>query len=149
MSTGALDSLIHDPERLRIVAILAALPHGDALSVTRLAAGGAGFSARSSMKNCSSWRRAAITPSTYCQLRLVSAGQDRRASGRYGLEGEQRVIAAVEVVGERDVQILVRGEVACTVQHRGDVSVGACWVMKLTASAAPGETAAGSRTAWW
>ena len=36
MSTGALDPLIHDPERLRIVATLAALPGGDALSVTRL-----------------------------------------------------------------------------------------------------------------
>jgi DNA-binding transcriptional ArsR family regulator len=36
MSTGALDPLIHDPERLRIIATLAALPHGDALSVTRL-----------------------------------------------------------------------------------------------------------------
>ena len=36
MSTGALDPLIHDPERLRIVAALAALPDGDALTVTRL-----------------------------------------------------------------------------------------------------------------
>ena len=36
MSTGALDPLIHHPERLRVVAILAALPDGDALSVTRL-----------------------------------------------------------------------------------------------------------------
>ena len=36
MRTGALDPLIHDPERLRIVATLAALPDGDALSVTRL-----------------------------------------------------------------------------------------------------------------
>jgi hypothetical protein len=36
MSTGALDPLIHDPGRLRIVATLAALPDGDALSVTRL-----------------------------------------------------------------------------------------------------------------
>jgi hypothetical protein len=36
MSTGALDPLIHDPERLRIVATRAALPDGDALSVTRL-----------------------------------------------------------------------------------------------------------------
>jgi DNA-binding transcriptional ArsR family regulator len=36
MSTGALDPLIHNPERLRIVATLAALPDGDALSVTRL-----------------------------------------------------------------------------------------------------------------
>jgi DNA-binding MarR family transcriptional regulator len=36
MSTGALDPLIHDPERLRIVATLAALPGGDALTVTRL-----------------------------------------------------------------------------------------------------------------
>jgi DNA-binding transcriptional ArsR family regulator len=36
MSTCALDPLIHDPERLRIVATLAALPHGDALTVTRL-----------------------------------------------------------------------------------------------------------------
>jgi DNA-binding MarR family transcriptional regulator len=36
MSTSALDPLIHDPERLRIVATLAALPDGDALSVTRL-----------------------------------------------------------------------------------------------------------------
>ena len=36
MSTGALDPLIHDPERLRIVATLAALPNGDALTVTRL-----------------------------------------------------------------------------------------------------------------
>ncbi len=36
MSTGALDPLIHDPERLRIVATLAALPDGDALSVSRL-----------------------------------------------------------------------------------------------------------------
>ena len=33
MSTGALDPLIHDPERLRIVATLAAPPDGDALSV--------------------------------------------------------------------------------------------------------------------
>ena len=36
MSTGALDPLIHDPGRLRVVATLAALPGGDALSVTRL-----------------------------------------------------------------------------------------------------------------
>jgi hypothetical protein len=36
MSTGALYPLIHDPGRLRIVATLAALPDGDALSVTRL-----------------------------------------------------------------------------------------------------------------
>jgi hypothetical protein len=36
MSTGALDPLIHDPQRLRIVATLAALPDGDTLSVTRL-----------------------------------------------------------------------------------------------------------------
>ena len=36
MSTGALDPLIHDPERLRIVATLAALPDGDTLTVTRL-----------------------------------------------------------------------------------------------------------------
>jgi DUF1707 SHOCT-like domain/Winged helix DNA-binding domain len=38
MSTGALDPLIHNPRRLRIVAILAALPDGDALSVNRLRA---------------------------------------------------------------------------------------------------------------
>jgi DNA-binding MarR family transcriptional regulator len=36
MSTGPYDPLIHDPERLRVVATLAALPDGDALSVTRL-----------------------------------------------------------------------------------------------------------------
>jgi hypothetical protein len=36
MSTGALDPLIHNPDRLRVVAILAALPGGDALSVARL-----------------------------------------------------------------------------------------------------------------
>jgi DNA-binding MarR family transcriptional regulator len=36
MSTGALDPLIHDPVRLRVVAILAALPDGDTLSFTRL-----------------------------------------------------------------------------------------------------------------
>jgi uncharacterized protein DUF1707/winged helix DNA-binding protein len=36
MSTGALDPLIHNPERLRVVAILATLPDGDALSATRL-----------------------------------------------------------------------------------------------------------------
>ena len=36
MSTGVLDPLIHDPERLRIIATLAALPDGGALSVTRL-----------------------------------------------------------------------------------------------------------------
>jgi DNA-binding transcriptional ArsR family regulator len=36
MNTGALDPLLHHPERLRIVATLAALPDGDALSVTRL-----------------------------------------------------------------------------------------------------------------
>ena len=36
MSTGALDPLIHEPGRLRVVATLAALPDGDALSVTRL-----------------------------------------------------------------------------------------------------------------
>lgn len=36
MSTGALDPLIHDPQRLRIVAALAALPDGDALTVIRL-----------------------------------------------------------------------------------------------------------------
>src|ERR1700727_2892269 len=36
MSTGPLDPLIHDPQRLRIIATLAALPDGDALSLTRL-----------------------------------------------------------------------------------------------------------------
>jgi DNA-binding MarR family transcriptional regulator len=36
MSIGALDPLIHDPERLRVVATLAALPDGDALALTRL-----------------------------------------------------------------------------------------------------------------
>ena len=36
MTTGELDPLIHVPTRLKIVATLAALPDGDALSVTRL-----------------------------------------------------------------------------------------------------------------
>ena len=36
MSTNALDPQIHDPERLRVVATLAALPDGDALALTRL-----------------------------------------------------------------------------------------------------------------
>jgi DNA-binding MarR family transcriptional regulator len=36
MTTKELDPLIHNPERLRVVAILAALPRGDALSVARL-----------------------------------------------------------------------------------------------------------------
>ena len=36
MSTSALDPQIHDPERLRVVATLAALPEGDALALTRL-----------------------------------------------------------------------------------------------------------------
>lgn len=35
-ATPALDPLIHAPVRLRIIATLAALPHGDALSFTRL-----------------------------------------------------------------------------------------------------------------
>ena len=35
-TTGELDPLIHVPARLRIVATLAALPDGDALSFTRL-----------------------------------------------------------------------------------------------------------------
>jgi DNA-binding MarR family transcriptional regulator len=36
VSAGSLDSVIHAPARLRIVATLAALPAGDALSFTRL-----------------------------------------------------------------------------------------------------------------
>jgi hypothetical protein len=36
LSTGALDPLIHNPYRLRIIATLAALPDGDTLSVSRL-----------------------------------------------------------------------------------------------------------------
>jgi hypothetical protein len=36
MSTSALDPLIHNPQRLRIVANLAALPDGDTVSVSRL-----------------------------------------------------------------------------------------------------------------
>ena len=36
MTTSALDPQIHDPERLRVVATLAALPDGDALALTRL-----------------------------------------------------------------------------------------------------------------
>ena len=36
MSTGSPDPLIHQPERLQVAATLAALPDGDALSVTRL-----------------------------------------------------------------------------------------------------------------
>ena len=36
MSAGTLDPLIHVPARLQIVATLAALPEGDALSFTRL-----------------------------------------------------------------------------------------------------------------
>jgi DUF1707 SHOCT-like domain len=36
MSTNALNPLIHNPQRLRIVATLAALPDGDTLSVSRL-----------------------------------------------------------------------------------------------------------------
>jgi len=36
MSSGPLDPLIHHPQRLPIIAILAALPPGDALTVTRL-----------------------------------------------------------------------------------------------------------------
>ena len=35
-SESALDPLIHAPARLRILATLAALPHGDRLSFTRL-----------------------------------------------------------------------------------------------------------------
>ena len=35
MSTSALDPVIHNPERLRVVATLAALPGGDALRLAR------------------------------------------------------------------------------------------------------------------
>jgi hypothetical protein len=38
MGTSALDPMIHHPQRLRIVAILATLPDGDTLSVSRLQA---------------------------------------------------------------------------------------------------------------
>jgi hypothetical protein len=38
MSTSAPDPVIHNPQRLRIVATLAALPDGDTLSVSRLQA---------------------------------------------------------------------------------------------------------------
>jgi DNA-binding transcriptional ArsR family regulator len=38
MSTSVLDPVIHHPERLRVVATLAALPDGDVLTVTRLQA---------------------------------------------------------------------------------------------------------------
>jgi DNA-binding transcriptional ArsR family regulator len=36
VNTGALDPVLHNPERLRVAATLAALPGGDALCVTRL-----------------------------------------------------------------------------------------------------------------
>jgi hypothetical protein len=36
MATNALDSVIHAPARLRIVATLAALPDGESLFFTRL-----------------------------------------------------------------------------------------------------------------
>ena len=36
MAADALDPLIHVPARLRLMVTLAALPHGDALSFTRL-----------------------------------------------------------------------------------------------------------------
>jgi DNA-binding MarR family transcriptional regulator len=36
ISTGALDPVIHAPARLRLMVTLAALPHGDTLSFTRL-----------------------------------------------------------------------------------------------------------------
>ncbi len=36
MTTDALNPLIHAPTRLKIIATLAALPHGDTLSFTRL-----------------------------------------------------------------------------------------------------------------
>ena len=36
MATDALDPLIHVPARLRVMVTLAALPHGDTLSFTRL-----------------------------------------------------------------------------------------------------------------
>ena len=36
MTTDALDPLIHVPARLRLMVTLAALPHGDTLSFTRL-----------------------------------------------------------------------------------------------------------------
>jgi DNA-binding MarR family transcriptional regulator len=36
MTSGPLDPLIHNPERLRVIATLAELPDGDTLSVTRL-----------------------------------------------------------------------------------------------------------------
>jgi DNA-binding MarR family transcriptional regulator len=36
MATDALDPLIHVPARLRLMVTLAALPHGDTLSFTRL-----------------------------------------------------------------------------------------------------------------
>ena len=36
MSTTALDPLVHNPDRLRVIATLAALPDGDTLSGSRL-----------------------------------------------------------------------------------------------------------------
>jgi hypothetical protein len=68
MSTGALDPLIHDPERLRIVATLAALPDGDALSVTRLQA----------MIGLPSPRQPDHPPARAGPRRIRSDGNDRR-----------------------------------------------------------------------
>jgi hypothetical protein len=45
-------------------------------------------------------------------------------TGRRAAQCEQRAAGGVEVVGERDVQVGVIAEVACAVQHRGEVGVG-------------------------
>jgi DNA-binding MarR family transcriptional regulator len=87
MNTGALDPLIHDSQRLRIVATLAALPDGDTLSVSRLHAmtglppGGPVIGLRELAR--AGYLRTEMSRGDSAQTTVALTGQGRAALDRY------------------------------------------------------------------
>ena len=87
MSTGALDPVIHNPQQLRIVATLAALPDGDTLSVGRLQAMIGLPSGSPIIGLCELGRtgyvRTEMTGADRAQATVALSGQGRAALDRY------------------------------------------------------------------
>ena len=129
MSGDELDPLIHDPQRLRILATLAALPYGDALSVARLQRmirlapasltirlrelGRAGYARTDNASGARAQTTVALTRDGRAALdrytavlrqRPPVAGQDHRAPAPGTRVGDADRDAAAEALGEHFAQ---------------------------------------------
>jgi uncharacterized protein DUF1707 len=153
MSIGALDPLIHDPERLRIIATLAALPDGELDHAGYVRTGKTGDNRAQTTVALTGDGRAALDRYTAVLRQLPQlATDDHQAPAPHERVGDVDRETAAAALGEHFVQgrltldeLNARLDATLTARTHGELSQAACDLPYLGTRSAPVSLPQGKR----